>query len=248
MKSKKPGLINAYFKMMENVFKGELIDTNESCFVYFASYYINKFIQKDLNIKGYVGFKNKDLTKDVFIITIPIEELKNKANKKYFNQYFEESIKCNERYVGIIKTKDKMGFLFKHDEELLNAYKTGQFSKISELKKGKMRKFKMLYSIFDLSNFEIKISNGKIRTPYIYLETKNVTDSKNYTLGKKDMIRYELYKMIYPEIFYHILAEQFNVKTEYLKKNNVQILPKPDIEKIYLELSENDNIYWFDKK
>lgn len=248
MKVKKFALLNTYLKMMENSFKEHHVDTNETAFIYFASYYINKFLPKDFSIKGYIGFKKQETIKDTFIISVPIEEITKKTSKIFLNKYFEDAIKYNERYIGLIKTSDKIGWMFKHDEELLNAYKTGQYSKISEVKKNKMRRFKMLYLDFDMLDFDIKIPYKKIRHAYIYFIQRNANEGKKYTLRKKDLIRYELFKMIYPEIFYPVLAEHFNVKTDYLKKNNVQIVPKPNLEKDYLELSEKDEIYWFDKK
>lgn len=221
--------------MIETEFKKNKIQTSQSCHIYFTSYYLNKFLNTDLNIQSYIGYKNKDQIKEVFILLFPFKSIISKENKKIFNRYFEEAIRANERYTGIIKSKEWIAFLFKHDEELLNAFKTGNYSKIPELKKSKMKKSRII-------DFDIKV-----RAFYI-VGNNNPANWKNYPIGKKDAITYELSKMIYPETFYSVLAEQFNVKTEYLKKNQVQILPKPELDKYYLELSGNEDIILFDKK
>lgn len=237
MKVKKYTIEEIYLKLMEVEFKQKKVNTEQSNFVYFASYYINKFLNTNLNIKSYIGIKRKEQTKDVFVLTVPFDILKNKNKRKVFIKYFESGIRDKERYIGLIQTPQCIGFLFKHDDELLNAHKTGQYSKISEIKKATMKKFRVI-------DYDIKV-----RAFYIVGGQNNSLDDwKNYPLGKRDWITYELFKMIYPDFFYQVLAEQFNVKTDYLKKNQVQILPKPNIENMYLELSEKDELYWFDKK
>jgi len=242
MKIKRFTVEDVYFNMMKEEFKENKVKSEESMFIYFASYYINRFLHTDLKIKSYIGLKVKGQTKDVFCITIPFSTInESKENKRFFKKYFEECIKDNERYVGLLKLnkEQKIGFLFKHDEELLNAYKTGQYSKISESKKKRMKRLKVID--YDM----------KVKAFYVYLsnhQEPNPDEWKEYPLGKSDKILFELYKMIYPEYFYNVLAEQFNINIEYLKKNQVQILPKPNFENEYLEISENDELYWFDKK
>lgn len=239
MKITKFTVNDVYFKMIQQELKENKLLKDEHRFIYFSSYYINKFLHTDLNIKSYIGLKKKDKTIDVFVITCSLDAIKkNKDSKKFFYQYFEEGIKNNERYIGIMKTPTEIGFIFKHDEELLNAYRTGQYSKISDFKKNKMKKFKVID--FDTSVGAFYIVNEK-RTP-------QEDDWKEYPLGKKDKIIYELYKMIYPENYYKALSEQFNVKIEFLKKNKVEILPKPNIEKEYLEVTDKEQFHWFDMK
>lgn len=236
MKIKRFTIEDVYYKMLEEELKNNSVFSNQSLFVYFASYYIGKFLSTELNIQAYIGLKLKDATKDYFVISIPFHSFHTKDHKKFFKQYFEEGIKENERYVGLIKNNTQLSFLFKHDEELLNAFKAGQYSKISDLKKNKMKRIKVID--YDM----------KVKAFYVVGDENNPDDWKNYPLGKKDKLLYELYKMIYPNYFYEVLAEQFNVSTEYLKKNHVQILPKPNLENIYFTTSEYDEVYWFDKK
>lgn len=240
MKLKKYTIDDIYYKKMEQDFKQNNVMNDDTLFTYFTSYYLNVFLHTDLKIKASIGLKRKEQKKDVFIILIPFDTIsKDKDSKKFFKRYFETGIRKNERYVGLIKTNKEIGFIFKHDEELLNAYKTGQYSKISDSKKSKMKKLKVID--FDTrvgAFYVVGNENGE----------ENTGDWKNYPLGKRDILMYELYKMIHPEYFYPVLAQQFNVNKEYLKKNQVQILPKPNFEKQYLELAETEELYWFDKK
>lgn len=236
MKVKRFTTEDIYFKMMEDEFRKNKVSPPDRSFIYFASYYINKFTHTNLQIQSYIGLKKKDHVKDVFVITFPLSVIGKKENKKIFFRYFEEGIRHNDRYIGLLKTNKELGFLFRHDDELLQAYKTGQFSKISELKKNKMKHFRVM-------DYDIKV-----RAFYIIGKEKSKDDWKNYPLGKRDLLTYELYKMIHPEFFYPILSEQFNVKIDYLKKHQVQILPKPDFEKEYFILHENHELYWFEKK
>lgn len=233
MRVKKIVLEDIYLKMIEKEFKENKVKSEESALIYFGSYYINKFLHTDLSIKAYIGWKKKEQIKDVFILTFSIDKLKSKKNKKILMRYFEEGIQNNERYIGFIKGESYIGFMFKHDDEILTAYKTGQYSKISEFKKNKMKKFRVI-------DYDIKV-----RAFYI-VGNENNDDWKNYPMGKRDILAYELYKMIMPEFFYNVLAEQFNVNVEYLKKNTVQILPKPQLDKEYLEIGDKDEIYYFE--
>lgn len=236
MKIKRFTIEDVYFKMMEEEFKHNQVVSEQSLFVYFASYYITRFLHTDLNLKAYIGLKLKDLTRDFFVITVPFSALQKKYNRYFFKKYFKEGLKENERYIGLIKNSTHLSFVLKHDEELLNAFKTGQYSKISELKKNKMKRLKVID--YDM----------KVKAFYLVGNENNTDDWKNYPLGKKDKLIYELYKMIYPHYFYHVLSEQFNVSIEYLKKNHVEILPPPNLETAYLEITEKDDVYWFEKK
>jgi hypothetical protein len=236
MKVKKFTVDTVYAKMIEEELKNNNVVSDDTLYIYFNSYYIGKFLNTNLSIKAYLGLKMKEQLKDVFVITIPFEALSDKEKKKYFKKMFEEGIRENDRYIGLLKTESHIGFILKHDEELLNAFKTGQYSKISETKKSKMKRFRIL-------DYDMKVQSF-----YIYGNEENEDDWKEFPMGKSDLVNYELKKLIHPEYFYNVMAEQFNVKVEYLKKNNVQILPKPNLDKLYFELSDKDTLYWFEKK
>lgn len=237
MKLKKYTIDDIYYKKIEEELRENKVVKDDNMFVYFASYYIGIFLHTDLNIKSYIGLKRKDQYKDVFTLMIPFEAIKrNRDTRRFFKAYFERGIKNNERYIGLIKTDTSIGFLLKHDDELLNAYKSGCFSRISEEKKNKMTRLKVI-------DYDTKVG------VFYIVDPKNEEEEwKEYPLGKSDLLLFELYKMIYPEYYYRALSEQFGVNIEYLKKNQVQILPKPNLKKLYLELSEKEEIYWFDKK
>lgn len=239
MKMKKYTIDDVYFKRMEKEFQDNSVFKKESSFIYFASYYINVFLHTDLNIKSYIGLTKEGQKADFFMVIIPFDAIqRNKDTKKFFKKYFEIGIKSNDRYVGLMKTPDYIGFIFRHDDELLHAYKTGNYSKISDLKKNKMKKMRVI-------DYDTKVGAFYV----VVNENNEETDEwKHYPLGKKDILMYELYKMIHPDYFYPVMAQQFNVSKEYLKKNQVQILPKPDIEKEYYEVTGKEEFYWFDNK
>ncbi len=236
MKAKKLTIGEIYHRILESELRLKQNTPENACGVYFGSYYLNKFIQEGLSIKSYIGIKKADQTKDMFVLSFSLQSMQNKNYRKVFRSYFTEVIKGNERYIGILKNTNIIGFVFKHDDELLNAYKTGNYSKISELKKKRMKNFRM-------QDYDIKI-----RTMYFFGDDSKLKDKMNYPLSTKDKLKYLLFKMIYPEFFYNILSEQFDIKQDYLRKNHVQILPPANFENEYLELNENDSLIFFEKK
>lgn len=92
MKVKKFTVDTAYAKMIEEELKNNNVVSDDTLYIYFNSYYIGKFLNTNLSIKAYLGFKMKEQLKDVFVITIPFEALLDQRKEKYFKKCLKKAL------------------------------------------------------------------------------------------------------------------------------------------------------------